>query len=600
MRRVRWYRLWIWIAFGSLLASPAAAVLPGDLDGSGAVDALDEALLQVFYGASLGNPGYDPAADLNGDGTVDHADLGAFGAGFGASGGPVDATPPSLVVSLDDIPDDQNDLLVVPPEGFQITLALDSAGGSAVDVDSLSVTSDQFLGPHAPGVELAPLFSTTPTRAVYEVPPGSDLPLTSHFLTVRISDAAGNEASQVYGFAVRNFAYGPPLENPQIVFLDFGQDRSGGPEVDFVEDLRAFGLSSDAAPAVEATMVGLVSSEIVGRAHGFYGREADGSPGPDAANVFFVGQAPGGTYSRLCVGGASALGATFLGASSLDQNNLLESQDECGSTPNFGVFPAGLDDIWGNNAEFQATFHPLMTSKGGTPVGEDPLDPVITAPGFDPATAGAAELARYAVVANAVDGFAAAVAAVAAHETGHLLGLTAHGPVPGGLYGGTYGSKADHNVTPQGGTPAVNHLMNAGGSFSFDSITGRNGWLPPMFRPLSWAYLRDRIALNTSVTALYPAPSLSAVSPSVVSFPPGQSSVGITIHGTDFLDAPQTVDLITEGDPTPNPLVGITWVDPQTLTASVNKFLVPPAVYDVHLVNADGQEVTLVDGLVVQ
>ena len=41
-------------------------------------------------------------------------------------------------------------------------------------------------------------------------------------------------------------------------------------------------------------------------------------------------------------------------------------------------------------------------------------------------------------------------------------------------------------------------------------------------------------------------------------------------------------------------------VDEGTVTGIVNKFFVPPAVYDVHFVNGDGQAVTLVAGLVVQ
>ncbi len=74
----------------------------------------------------------------------------------------------------------------------------------------------------------------------------------------------------------------------------------------------------------------------------------------------------------------------------------------------------------------------------------------------------------------------------------------------------------------------------------------------------------------------------------------------MTLHGTEFLETPLVVELITEGDPTPNDLLNITFVDSETVTGVVNKLLVPPALYDVHLINADGQEVTLVDGLEVQ
>jgi hypothetical protein len=284
----------------------------------------------------------------------------------------------------------------------------------------------------------------------------------------------------------------------------------------------------------------------------------------------------------------------------MDVNNLNESQDECGGSAVFGIFPQALDNLWGGDPEFQATFDPLMPSRGGTPVGEDPLDAVVTAPGFDLASATPEELARWVAIANAVDGFAQAIASVVAHESGHLLGLVAHGPTPPGLYGGTTGSTTDHNVTPSGAHPPENFVMNAGGTFSFDEMTGRNGSPLPVFRALNWAYLRDRIALNTQVTGLFPAPTLISVTPNPVSVPAGQQTALVTLHGTGFLETPLVIELITEGDPTPNPLLNVSFVDSETVTGVVNKFLVQPALYDVHLINADGQEVTLGDGLEVQ
>jgi hypothetical protein len=599
-------RVWcsgIWLLLLVLLAVPSAAsaaLLTGDLTGDGSVDAQDEPWLRAPYGSTSADRAFEAAADLNGDGAVDHRDLGLFGGSFGASGGEVDVTPPSVFLTLNDIPDDMNDLLVVPPERFQITLLLDSAGGSAIDTGSLSLANDQDVGAYPAGIDLGPLFQVNPTRAMWEIPLGSDLARTTHNLLASIADAAGNVAQLSYGFAVRDFAYGPPLGNPQTIFLDFDQDRSLGTEIDFLEDLRTFGLSSSAAPAIEMLMRDWLLGEIVARVHPYYGRESDASPGPDAANVVFVDTAPGGTHSRLCVGGQSSLGGSYLGAATMDVNNLNESQDECGGSAMFGIFPQALDNLWGGEAEFQASFDPLMASRGGTPVGEDPLDAVVTAPTFDPGSATAEELLRWETISNAVDGFAQAIASVTAHESGHLLGLVAHGPTPAGLYGGSSASRTDHNVTPSGVSPSENYLMNAGGTFSFDEMTGRNGSPLPVFRPLNWAYLRDRIALNTHVTGLFPAPTLASVTPNPASVPQGQQTVVVTLHGTELLETPLVVELITEGDPTPNDLLNLTFVDSETVTGVVNKFLVPPALYDVHLINADGQEVTLVDGLEVQ
>lgn len=593
----------IWVLLLVWLAVPGAAsadLLAGDLTGDGNVNAQDEPWLRAAYGSTSADPKFEPAADLNGDGVIDPRDLGLFGGSFGSSGGEVDLTPPSVFLTLNEIPDDMNDLLVMPPEGFQITLLLDSAGGSAIDTSSLSLASDQDVGAYVAGIDLGPLFQVNPTRAAWEVPAGSDLARTTHNLLAGIADAAGNAAEVSYGFAVRDFAFGPPLGNLQSIFLDFDQDRSLGTEIDFLEDLRTFGLSSSADPVIESLMRDRLVGEIVARVHPYYGRQSDGSPGPDAANVVFVDTAPGGTHSRLCVGGQSSLGGSYLGAATMDVNNLNESQDECGGSAIFGIFPQALDNLWGGEAEFQASFDPLMASQGGTPVGEDPLDAVVTAPDFDPGSATVEELTRWGVIENAVDAFAQAIASVTAHESGHLLGLVAHGPTPAGLYGGTSGSRTDHNVTPSGASPSENYLMNAGGTFSFDEMTGRNGSPLPVFRALGWAYLRDRIALNTHVTGLFPPPTLTSVTPNPVSVPQGQQTVVVTLHGTEFLETPLVVELITEGDPTPNDLLNVTFVDSETVTGVVNKFLVPPALYNVHLINADGQEVTLLDGLEVQ
>lgn len=576
-------------------ASGATQLLTGDLNGDGEVDAADAALLPAWYGAAPGDPTFEPAADLNGDGRIDFLDLGLFGAGFGATGGPVDTTPPTLFVTLNDVPDDMNDLLVVPPERFQVTLALDSAGGSALDTASLSVTSDQAAGIHPAGAELAGEFTVTPTRAAWELPAGSNLPRTSHFLTVSVRDLAGNLASRVYGFAVRDFAAGAPLENLQTVFLDFDQNRSLTTAVDFLEDLREYGLSAAAAPTIETQMRDRLVAEIVSRAHPFFGVNPDGTPGPDAANLVFQATLPGVPHSRLCVGGQSSLGGSFLGSSTLDVNNLNETSDECALGSVFGVFPQAIDNLWGANAGFQATFGPLDPDAGGTPVGLHPLDATVLAPGFDPAGAPSAQLARWSAIESAVDTFAQIVATAVAHETGHLLGLVAHGPAPGGLWGGSTGGNKDHNVTPGGTTPAPNWLMNSGGSFTFEEITARGGVPLPVFRPLNWAYLRDRVVLDASVTGLFPAPTLTSVQPASFSFA-GAGSQLVTFQGTNFLATP-SIELLTEGDPTPNPVLSVAFVNSQTVTGIVFSFLAPPALYDVRLRNPDGQEVILVGGL---
>ena len=62
-------------------------------------------------------------------------------------GGARDTAPPGLFLTLEHIPDDQNDLLVVPPGGFRITLDFDPGDGAAVDPSSLVAPPDGSMLP---------------------------------------------------------------------------------------------------------------------------------------------------------------------------------------------------------------------------------------------------------------------------------------------------------------------------------------------------------------------------------------------------------------------------------------------------------------------
>jgi hypothetical protein len=514
----------------------------------------------------------------------------------------VDTTPPGLLITLNDIPDDMNDLLVVPPDGFQITLHLDSQGGSAIDLSSLSVASSRDIGALPAGTELAGLFSLTPTRAVWTVPAGSDLERTSHYLTVSIGDLAANSAGDVYGYAVRDFPFGQPMGNPQTLYLDFDGNQGAG---SFTEDLREYGLSSDATPdaqALEPEMRALLVTEIVERVRPYYGIAADGTPGADAVNLGVTASDPGAPRTRLCVGGGSYAGGSVLGLAFMDVHNTDENSDDCSGSN--GVFPQAIDNLWGGDADYQAAFQALDTDLGGVPVGEDPLDPVVLAPGFDPGTAAPQELARMAEILNGVDAFSQVVASAVAHESGHTFGLVAHGPTPGGLFGGSSGPRTDHNETAGGGTPSQNFLMNAGGSFTFGEMSGRGEPLP-VFRPLAWAYLRDRVVLDEDVTGLFDPPEITSVSPNPAIYPDCCTAVMVTIFGSNFL-APELpfVSFPIEGSTAGelfNPVVLDAGLPTERIEGLISPFdMALEGFYDVTVLGSDGQIVTLPNALEVR
>lgn len=566
-----------------LAAAASAAALLGDLDGDGRVGPYDEALLIARWGATPGSALYDSAADLDLDGKIGLSDLAILVWSSGNEGGEVDTTPPDLFVTLNDIPADENRLLVVPPDHFRITLEFRGGSGSLIDPASLRVTSSEAIGPFAPGTDLAPQFSVTPARAVWEVPAGSNLARTSHFLSVSVRDLAGNEARQTYGFAVRDFGFGAPLGDMQVVFLDF--DRRGDGEQDFKASLRELGLSTAANAALEQQIVDRLRADIVGRVHQIYGRNPDGTPGPDPVNILFTWFDPQIPHTTLCIGGTHPTTPEALGAAPLDLDNLVENENWCASEQ-YGVFPHAIAELWGDDQLFQHVFWPLLSAHGGTPVGESPLDAVVLAPGFDPGQATPAQRVRQGQIHEALDAFAQIVAVGAAHEVGHTLGLAAPGPAPAGLFGGTSGTNLQHDVTASGATPAQNFIMKYGGAFSFAAITGRQGYPKPYFRPIDRAYLTNRLVRNAKVASLEPRPVLSALTPNPVSYGGGESAV-LTLHG-EHLSRAEFVEL-KGSSPGAAPLLHWSAVDDQTLTGELQTGFVPPGVYRVRVTNDDEQ-----------
>lgn len=102
-----------------------------------------------------------------------------------ASDDPAPTGPSSsaLFVSLNGIPDDQNDLLVVPPGGFHITLGFEPDGDPPIDFSSLRVISERGFGRVPARTNLAGRFELAPDRtvAVWKVHP---MPIWSDATTV--------------------------------------------------------------------------------------------------------------------------------------------------------------------------------------------------------------------------------------------------------------------------------------------------------------------------------------------------------------------------------------------------------------------------------
>jgi hypothetical protein len=576
-----------------VLALPSRAANLGDLDGSSYIDPADVQLLWTVYGSSAGSLAYDGGADLNSDQMIDYRDLAVLASGMGQI---ADYVPPGTpFLTVDQVPDDMNNLLVVPTSGFVVNYTIaNPPGAPLIDLSTMYILTDRPAGPLPAGTNLAPLFQRGPSLGSWFVDAAHAFPPLNASFLFQVLNRRGETLELPYAVAVRNWGIPIPIGASQKVFLDFGQDRDGAGGNDFDEDLRAFGLGSTASPSLSAAVRVEVIERSLARVRAFYGQDADGSPGPDPVTVAFSSTSAAGA-TRICVGGEDPSGGVTFGLTPFDKNNTQTGTDTCAISPTYGVFPREFL-FFAGNANFQAVFNPLRSAAGGVPVGEHALDPVVLAPGFDPATAPPDQAARWSLIDAAESTFAQFVATIAAHESGHTLGLTAAGAAPGGLWGGSSGGYAYHNVATSGGSPSQNFLMNSGSAFTYERIVGAAGTALPAIRPLNAAYLRNRLMLKSNISALLPAPALTSVTPNPAVYAGG--TVTITLHGSSFYGVPTV--LLKRTGVTPKQVQGITLIDPNTVQGTVNQFQAGTGTYDVELTNPDDQAVLLTNGLTLQ
>lgn len=492
-------------------------------------------------------------------------------------------TGPNVSLRLNAVPAAMSSLLVVPPSGFVVNVSF-TPTQAPVAPETLQVFD--FLWGSAGVVDLTSALQPLAGGAVGVIPPELALAPGTHSLWAVVRDTAGVSSRAHIDFAVRTPPGGPPIGIGQIVWYDFESDRDATPGPDFAVDLQAFGLGSAVAPTLSAQIEADVIAATLGRVSGAYYAADPNGLGLDPVFVVFVAESPGGLpdVTQICVGG-DAPGSATIGSILIDPGNSNRSSVECATIPATGIFPRGLLGYQGDT-QFQRTFNGLRAQTGGVPVGQHLLDPIVLAAGFDRGTAPPDQVARYDLIQNAIDVIGRALGSILAHETGHALGLVPPGPPGGGLYGGSSGTNYAHDLTPAGAAPPENYLMKAGPTFTFSKLSGLAGEPLPFFSPLDFAYLRDRVILNSSITALWMPPSVFSVAPSHVT----QSVTIVTIDGADFA-APPTVRcrnaLYTYE------LIGETWVSSSQIRATVIKSQLPYGVYELEVRNPDGQTAIL-------
>ncbi|MFK7896472.1 MAG: hypothetical protein AB8G23_11585 [Myxococcota bacterium] len=348
--------------------------------------------------------------------------------------------------------------------------------------------------------------------ASYTVP--KDLGLHEGLIAIRLllADEEGNPDGRAEDWVrvrLRPWTNGPPVGSRQWVFFDFGVDQNENGRIDFHEDLERLGFAAGAATT--AALADAIADRALRRVLRAYNPEHDPNrTGQDRDIVrvrFEIDPStipkPSPYTTRICVGGVDPSHPESVGQVGFDRDNKKKSSTECGLEPPAGIFPSALA-TYRDSALYKQILAPFNAASGGVPIGNHAEDAaalaqiasagVDEAPGSrNPATGGQSERER--ALSNAISVLGDALGSIMAHETGHALGLVAEGAPGVGLFGGSSQNDFAHNLAADGSEPAQPWLMNPGRSLSFEALAGRDESGELHFRPLNYAYLRDRIVL---------------------------------------------------------------------------------------------------------
>lgn len=415
----------------------------------------------------------------------------------------VDGVPPTVTATINALPSQRRDGLVVPPAGFTIEVTANDANGQWADVGSIEVLLEGGAGP-SPAALLADAAIGYDSLSV-RVPASTPLAAGAWTLTVRCKDLSGNVGSSPsLSFAVDEpTAESLPFERTQVVWVRTDLDRDNNGRPDFADDMLRLGFATAGDPlGTNAYMERLVRDGVLAKANRLYRRGVRGEP-LDEGSVglrFTTRQPIALAHMQISLGGLDPEGdrtrtygdesTGILGRAYYDSRNGNVAERNVGSSPGLGVFPAEMwlyqsrihTQVWPSfQTVFAQRFLPICPSMGGTPAGSHALDPVVLQPTFDYATATNAQRARWQALMEAADDWAAVIGVILAHEVGHSVGLVAPGTMPTGLFGDsslhdTFAGAAEV-MAPSVGYEAMTTLDYG-------------------FRDVDLAYLRQRLLLR--------------------------------------------------------------------------------------------------------
>lgn len=348
-------------------------------------------------------------------------------------------------------------------------------------------------------IQIEERFSYENGAATLMIP--KSLGLGTGLLSVRatFSDGTGKRFEDSHRIRVRSWFGGSPIGERQIIHFDFGVDHDADGIPDFLKDLELFGLASPGRPELARALAARIEARALQRVEQAYDDRHDpnrtGRPSDPVHVRFSSPPGPGDRITRICVGGSDPTQSRSVGHVRFDLRNQKKSSVECGDEPAAGLFPAELV-TYRDSTLYQDVLGPFLRSLGGTPFGELPEDSLRMLDNQKSADRDGPHAGRRADINRAIDIFADVLGTIMAHEAAHALGLVAAGQPGVGLFGGSQDDAYAHNLDPFGNSPTKPWLMNPGRGFRFEELAGEGVAGPLRFRPLNYAYLRDRVVVS--------------------------------------------------------------------------------------------------------
>ena len=390
---------------------------------------------------------------------------------------------PRIELGINGIPTRLTRDLLLPPHGWtlQVLFAPPKNANSAEPTPELVVElREERTGMT---IEIQDQLIYGPSFATLTIPEAMGVREGLVAVRARATFPDGSTAEDWRRLRIRPFSGGPPIGSRQIIHFDFSVDRDSDGRADFEQDLEQLGLASPAHPEITKRFATRIAERALARVERAFDADWDpnrtGNPRDPVAARFQLAsvelESERPFTTRICVGGRDPAQPDSVGHVRFDSRNARRAGAECTGGETAGLFPGALG-IYKESGLYREIMAPFDAATGGAPFAGDP--------------------GRLESVNRAVAVLGEVLGTLMAHETGHALGLVAPGRPGVGLFGGDTGETYAHAVEPEDAPSRELSLMDPGRRFRFEELAGTSAQGELRFRPLDYAYLRDRVVLD--------------------------------------------------------------------------------------------------------